>query len=208
MAQRVRMDVPTHADPAVRDLFAESELFVRSFAGAGFGLLSPLDLLRLLTLLAELASHALVLWSLTARGTHLSVLLFTLVSAMLPLVVSWACAGGDAGAYEEGDSCRAWVDMGDGRIVGLRESERGGNERAEGTQNGKRSGGASTAGSDVAETGAAVDDDEGGGGSGVSGGDRTTAGSAKVDGQRSAARRTATRSNLPNRASRSASARR
>ena len=45
MEQRVRMDAPTLADPHIRDLFHESDLFVRSFNGtANFGLFSPLDL--------------------------------------------------------------------------------------------------------------------------------------------------------------------
>ncbi|KAF7794519.1 hypothetical protein EIP86_005653 [Pleurotus ostreatoroseus] len=96
MEQRVRMDVPTLADPAVRDLFHESDLFVRSFSGvSSFGLLSPLDLLRVLTLLSELASHALVLLSLAAaaRGTPAQwALLVGAASALAPLLAALVCA--------------------------------------------------------------------------------------------------------------------
>jgi len=47
MEQRVRLDVPTLDDPIVRSLLQESDLFVRSFSGSGFGLLSPLDFIRI-----------------------------------------------------------------------------------------------------------------------------------------------------------------
>ncbi|KAI0747433.1 P-loop containing nucleoside triphosphate hydrolase protein [Irpex lacteus] len=89
MEQRLRMDVPTLENPHIRDLFQESELFVRSFSGMpGFGLLSPLDLFRVLTLVSELASHAVMLWSLTSRGTHVWLLLFSVISTVLPLLMS------------------------------------------------------------------------------------------------------------------------
>ena len=90
MEQRLRMDVPTLNDPHVRDLFQESELFVRSFSGvANFGLFSPLDFLRILTLVSEAVSHVLVLWSLTSNRTHLSLLAFSIISYILPLLISW-----------------------------------------------------------------------------------------------------------------------
>ena len=37
LEQRLRLDLPTLADPEVRDLLQESDLFVRSFTGLGFG---------------------------------------------------------------------------------------------------------------------------------------------------------------------------
>lgn len=90
MAQRVRMDVPTLQDAHMRDLFQEGDLFVRSFTGvANFGLFSPLDLLRILTLLSETASHVFVLWTLTTDRTHLSLLVFSVISYILPLLISW-----------------------------------------------------------------------------------------------------------------------
>lgn len=90
MEQRVRMDVPTLSDPHIRDLFQESDLFVRSFNGAAnFGLFSPLDLLRILTLVSETISHILVLWTLTSNRTHLTLLTFSIISYILPLLISW-----------------------------------------------------------------------------------------------------------------------
>lgn len=90
MEQRVRMDVPTLTDSNIRDLFHESDLFVRSFSGAAnFGLFSPLDLLRILTLLSETLSHIFVLWTLTTNPTHLSLLAFSIISFIIPLLISW-----------------------------------------------------------------------------------------------------------------------
>ena len=65
LEQRLRLDLPTLADPEVRDLLQESDLFVRSFTGLGFGfgLFSPLDLVRVLSSVAELASQILLLYS-------------------------------------------------------------------------------------------------------------------------------------------------
>ncbi|GJE84393.1 ABC transporter ATP-binding protein [Phanerochaete sordida] len=89
MEQRVRMDVPTLADPHTRDLFQESDLFVRSFSGvANFGLFSPLDFLRILTLVSETLSHVFVLWTLTTDRTHLSLLAFSIISYIFPLLIS------------------------------------------------------------------------------------------------------------------------
>ncbi|KAI0092628.1 P-loop containing nucleoside triphosphate hydrolase protein [Irpex rosettiformis] len=89
MEQRLRMDVPTLENPHIRDLFQESELFVRSFSGmSSFGLLSPLDLFRVLALISELASHAVMLWSLTSSGTHVWLLLFSVISTIFPLLLS------------------------------------------------------------------------------------------------------------------------
>lgn len=65
LEQRLRLDLPTLSDPTVRDLLHESDLFVRSFTGLGFGfgLFSPLDLVRVLSSIAELISQLLVLYS-------------------------------------------------------------------------------------------------------------------------------------------------
>ncbi|KLO15702.1 P-loop containing nucleoside triphosphate hydrolase protein [Schizopora paradoxa] len=70
LEQRLRLDIPTLADPAIRDLLHESDLFVRSFNGLGFGfgLFSPFDLIRVLSSLAEVASQLYVLYS-TTQGS-------------------------------------------------------------------------------------------------------------------------------------------
>ena len=89
MEQRVRLDVPTLADPVVRSLLQESDLFVRSFAGGGFGLLSPLDFIRVFSLLTEIVSHAYLIISLTRGVSHIGILLVSILSTMLPLFLSW-----------------------------------------------------------------------------------------------------------------------
>lgn len=70
LEQRLRLDIPTLADPTIRDLLHESDLFVRSFNGLGFGfgLFSPFDLIRVLSSLAEVASQLYVLYS-TTQGS-------------------------------------------------------------------------------------------------------------------------------------------
>jgi hypothetical protein len=89
LQQRVRLDVPTLADPKVRDLLQESELFAQSLSGGGFGVLSPLDFIRILSLTAEIISHVLLVISLTRGVTHLGALLLTIISATLPLLLNW-----------------------------------------------------------------------------------------------------------------------
>jgi hypothetical protein len=90
MEQRVRLDLPTLSDPLVRDLLQESELFTRSFHGmGGFGLLSPFDLMHILSLFTEVLSHIWVVLSLTGSSTHCGILLFSIFSTLLPFVVSW-----------------------------------------------------------------------------------------------------------------------
>ncbi|EIW82494.1 P-loop containing nucleoside triphosphate hydrolase protein [Coniophora puteana RWD-64-598 SS2] len=88
VAQRLRLDIPTLADPHVRDCLQESDLFVRSFNGmGGFGLLSPFDFVQILALASELVSHIFVLLSLTGGTAHLGALLFSLFSAVLPMIL-------------------------------------------------------------------------------------------------------------------------
>ena len=89
MEQRVRLDVPTLDDPVIRSLLQESDLFVRSFAGSGFGLLSPLDFIRIFSLLTEIASHAYLIISLTRGMSHLGILFVSILSTMLPVFLSW-----------------------------------------------------------------------------------------------------------------------
>ena len=91
MEQRVKLDLPTLADPTVRDLLQESELFARSFNGmGGFGLLSPFDFVHILALLTEVASHVWVVLSLTGGTIHVGILLLSVLSAMLPMLLSWS----------------------------------------------------------------------------------------------------------------------
>lgn len=89
IAQRLRLDIPTLADPVVRDCLQESDLFVRSFNGmGGFGLLSPFDFIQVIALMSELASHLLVLLSLTGGSTNMAALLLSVLSALLPLFMN------------------------------------------------------------------------------------------------------------------------
>jgi len=89
MEQRVRLDIPTLSDPTVRDLLAESDLFVSSFQGAGgFGLLSPFDLIRVFSLISELASHLFVLSTISYGPLSALALLISFLSAAYPLVQS------------------------------------------------------------------------------------------------------------------------
>jgi ABC-type multidrug transport system fused ATPase/permease subunit len=89
LEKRIRLDVPTLADPDVRDLLQESELFTRSFNGGGFGLLSPLDFVHVFALLTEIASHLFLIYSLTSSTTHVGILMFSVISAMLPYLLAW-----------------------------------------------------------------------------------------------------------------------
>lgn len=89
IAQRLRLDIPTLADPIVRDCLQESDLFVRSFNGmGGFGLLSPFDFIQVIALMSELASHILVLLSLTGGSTNVAALLLSVLSALFPLFMN------------------------------------------------------------------------------------------------------------------------
>lgn len=89
IAQRLRLDIPTLADPVVRDCLQESDLFVRSFNGmGGFGLLSPFDFVQILAQISELASYIWVLLTLTGGSTHMGALLLSILSALFPLFLN------------------------------------------------------------------------------------------------------------------------
>ncbi|KAJ8588774.1 P-loop containing nucleoside triphosphate hydrolase protein [Rhizopogon salebrosus TDB-379] len=89
IAQRLRLDIPTLADPVSRDCLQESDLFVRSFNGmGGFGLLSPFDFVQILAQISELASYLWVLLTLTGGSTHMGALLLSILSALLPLFLN------------------------------------------------------------------------------------------------------------------------
>ena len=94
MEKRLQLDVPSLSDPVTRDLFQESDLFVRSFSGmTSLGLLSPFDFVSMLTLTSEIISHLYVIYTLTNDFTHIWVLLFSLLSALLPFVLPWFHTG-------------------------------------------------------------------------------------------------------------------
>jgi hypothetical protein len=87
MEQRVRLDIPTLSDPTIRDLLAESDLFVSSFQGAGgFGLLSPFDIIRVFSLISELASHIFILSTIPYGPLSALALLISFLSAAYPLI--------------------------------------------------------------------------------------------------------------------------
>ena len=94
MEKRLQLDVPSLSDPVTRDLFQESDLFVRSFSGmSSLGLLSPFDFVSILTLVSEIISHLYVIYSLTNDFAHIWILLFSLLSAFLPFVLPWFHTG-------------------------------------------------------------------------------------------------------------------
>jgi hypothetical protein len=71
MQVRLRLDMPALCDPEVRDVLAEADMFVRSFSGMGsFMLLSPIDMIRMFTTLAEILSQAFVLWSMSLSSAR------------------------------------------------------------------------------------------------------------------------------------------
>lgn len=94
MEKRLQLDVPSLSDPVTRDLFQESDLFVRSFSGmSSLGLLSPFDFVSVLTLVSEIVSHLYVIYTLTNDSSHVWILLFSLASAFLPFILPWFHAG-------------------------------------------------------------------------------------------------------------------
>lgn len=88
MEHRVRLDGPTLAEPLVRDLLQESDLFARSFSGGGFGFISPLDFINIFSLLVEILSHLWLILTLTRDASCFGVLLFSIASAVLPFFLS------------------------------------------------------------------------------------------------------------------------
>ncbi|KAI0776036.1 P-loop containing nucleoside triphosphate hydrolase protein [Trametes elegans] len=87
---RLRPDVPTLSDPLVCDLLQEADIFVRSFNGfSSFGLFSPLDFMRIVTLVSELFAHLWVLFSLTFGATPFPVMLLSITLSALPSLLSW-----------------------------------------------------------------------------------------------------------------------
>ncbi|ETW84465.1 ABC transporter [Heterobasidion irregulare TC 32-1] len=111
MEQRVRLDVPTLSDPMVRDLLAESDMFVSSFQGVGgFGLFSPIDFIRILTLLSELVSHIFILSSLKYNSLSALTLVLSVISSAYPFLQTYFAPhryGFQISAYEEDDARHA-----------------------------------------------------------------------------------------------------
>ncbi|KAG9055122.1 hypothetical protein FS842_003093 [Serendipita sp. 407] len=71
MSIRLKLDMPALLDPEVTDILAEADMFVRSFSAMGsFMLLSPLDMIRMFTTLAEIISQAFVLWSMSLSSAR------------------------------------------------------------------------------------------------------------------------------------------
>ena len=94
MEKRLQLDVPSLSDPVTRDLFQESDLFVRSFSGmTSLGLLSPFDFVSMLTLTSEIISHLYVIYTLTSDFAHVWILLLSLASAFLPFILPWFHTG-------------------------------------------------------------------------------------------------------------------
>ena len=94
MEKRLQLDVPSLSDPVTRDLFQESDLFVRSFSGmTSLGLLSPFDFVSMLTLTSEIISHLYVIYTLTSDFTHLWILFFSVASAFFPFILPWFHTG-------------------------------------------------------------------------------------------------------------------
>ncbi|KAI0660900.1 P-loop containing nucleoside triphosphate hydrolase protein [Cubamyces menziesii] len=88
---RLRADVPTLSDPSVRDLMQEADIFVRSFNGfSPFGLFSPLDFMRIVTLFSELLTHLWVLSTLTFGTTPFPVILLSVALSALPSMLTWS----------------------------------------------------------------------------------------------------------------------
>ncbi|KAI0832507.1 P-loop containing nucleoside triphosphate hydrolase protein [Trametes gibbosa] len=88
---RLRPDVPTLSDPLVRDLLQEADIFVHSFSGfSSFGLFSPMDCMRLITLVSELLTHLWILSTLTFGTTPLPVILLSVALSTLPSLISWS----------------------------------------------------------------------------------------------------------------------
>ncbi|KAG8834569.1 hypothetical protein FRC17_008238 [Serendipita sp. 399] len=71
MSIRLKLDMPALLDPEITDILGEADMFVRSFSAMGsFMLLSPLDMIRMFTTLAEIVSQAFVLWSMSLSSAR------------------------------------------------------------------------------------------------------------------------------------------
>lgn len=71
MQVRLRLDLPALEDPIVKDALAEAEMFVGSFNNmGGFLLLSPFDMIRLFTTVAEIMTQSYILWSMSLSSAR------------------------------------------------------------------------------------------------------------------------------------------
>ena len=70
MKIRLKLDMPALADPEITDILSEADMFVRSFSGGNCMLLSPLDMIRIFTTLAEIFSQLFVLWSMSLSSAR------------------------------------------------------------------------------------------------------------------------------------------
>lgn len=70
MKIRLKLDMPALSDPEITDILAEADMFVRSFSGGNCMLLSPLDMVRIFTTLAEICSQLFVLWSMSLSSAR------------------------------------------------------------------------------------------------------------------------------------------
>lgn len=86
---RVRLDSPTLAIPVTQALLQESDLFTRTFSGVGFGFMSPLDVFQIISLIAEILSHLVMVWSLVRNGTNLWILFLSVATVFAPILLSW-----------------------------------------------------------------------------------------------------------------------
>lgn len=85
---RLQLDIPALEDANIRDLLRESDSFASSFHGAGFGYLSPLDFVRLISHLTEIASQVYLVYSLTTDLAHFCVFAISAFYALLPYFTS------------------------------------------------------------------------------------------------------------------------
>lgn len=56
---------------------------------SGFGLFSPFEMIRILTIMAELISHVMVLYSLTSTSSSTPVFVFSVLASSFPLLATW-----------------------------------------------------------------------------------------------------------------------
>lgn len=134
MQIRLRLDLPALDDQIVKDTLYEADMFVRSFTGRGsFFLLSPFDMIRLFTTMAEIGSQAYILWSMSlssARAfkssqywTEILILCFAAFPTLFSFLNSCVAYTGDRFSHSLQESDEAKLEETHQRMRGLAYSE-------------------------------------------------------------------------------------